>query len=142
MQDNGHGLDTRALLHHHWRSCIVCHLINVSPTRRPNSFSRVLAILCLVAVCFCRNTGICIILLTVGVDQFVRSSHTALFLPPFLAVVRVYVCAFLTMSVPAFRFLYVSHGCRYFTADSTHATAFATSLLRTLKMKSRSPCRL
>jgi len=70
------------------------------------------------------------------VDQFVRFSHTALFLPPFFAVVRIYVCAFLTMSVPAFCYLHVSPGRRYFTAGSTHATAFALSSLWTPKMES------
>ena len=43
--------------------------------------------------------------MTVG--QFVRFSRTTLYLPPFFAIVRVYVCALLTMSVSAFRFLYV-----------------------------------
>jgi len=36
-------------------------------------------------------------LLTVTVTQFVRFSHTALCLPPFFAIVRIYVCALLAI---------------------------------------------
>ena len=45
--------------------------------------------------------------MTVTVGQFVRFSRTALYLPPFFAMVRVYVCALLIMSVLAFRVRYV-----------------------------------
>ena len=42
-----------------------------------------------------------------------RLSHTALYLPPFFGIVRVYVCSLLAMSVPALVFFTFPYGPHY-----------------------------
>ncbi len=77
--------------------------------------------------------------LTASACQFVRFPGTLIFAPFFFVLMRIYVCAFMALSVHAFLLLCFSHGNHRFSADLTPGTASALSSLRRPKMESRSP---
>jgi len=78
----------------------------LSPTCRPNPFSVYYRFYALSL--FVSTVTRIRILLTVTACQFSRFSRTLIYFPSFSALVRVYVCAFMAMSVHAFPLLYVS----------------------------------
>jgi hypothetical protein len=61
----------------------------------------------LITVCLSRNAGIPI-LLTEFMHQYTLYPRTLIYVPPFFMLVRVYVCAFVAMSVHTSLFLYSS----------------------------------
>ena len=76
--------------------------------------------------------------LTASACQFVYFPGTLIFAPFFFVLMRIYVCAFMALSVHAF-LLCSPHGNNLFSADLTPGTASALTSLRRQKMESRSP---